>query len=439
MSGSKAGVGLGSFPRNFWVVIGMEFFERGSYYGMMSVLALYLGATERGGVMGFSEPAVGVVMGTITPLLYFLPILSGALAERFGYRRTLAVAFSLLSMGYALIGLADSYATIFGALLVMALGAGTFKPIPSGSIARVTTPANSTLGFGIFYWTINLGAFLFPTFVVNSLKGVGWGWVFAASALCTGLMLLPVLFLFREPPRPESRKSLGEVLAGAAMVLRDWRFVLMIVIYSGFWVLYFQMFHTVLWYLKDSVDMAPVEAAVNGLLGLAGIRAAFVFDVEHVTALNALTIISLQLVVSRLVARTPALPTMVVGIAMGTAGMALLAVSSHAWVFIAGVAIFSIGEMTTHPKFISYIGLIAPRDKVALYMGYAFLYGVIGSSVGGVVGGYGYRYFVKEQGRPDQLWLLFAGIGVATMIGLLLFHRLVAPRRPVDATELRSC
>ncbi len=417
------------FPGNFWVVILMEFFERGSYYGVMSVLALYLGDTARGGVLGLPEHSVGSLLGIITPMLYFLPILSGALAERFGYRRMLVVAFALLATGYACIPLAGDEATVFAALLVMALGAGTFKPIPSGTIARVTDASNSTQAFGIFYWTINLGAFLVPLFLVGYLKAISWDYVFVMAACGTGLMLLPVLALFREPPKPENRKSIGEVLAGAALVLRDWRFVLMIVIYSGFWILYFQMFHTVLWYLKDFVDMAPVEAVINGLLSAVGVGIAFRFDVEHVTVINAGTIILLQLVVSRLVANTRALPTMVAGIALATCGMGLLAFSSQAWFFLAGIFVFSIGEMTTHPKFISYVGLIAPDDKKALYMGYMFLYGVLGSSIGGFVGGYGYELFVKQRNDPQTLWLLFSGIGVATICGLLLFDRFAAPAK----------
>ncbi len=433
MTVSAPQTGLRSFPGNFWTVILLEFFERGAYYGLMSVLALYLGDTARGGVLNFSEPEVGVLMGTITPLLYALPIFSGALAERFGYRRTLAVAFALLATGYFLAGQVTSYPLVFAALVVMALGAGTFKPIPSGTIARLTHAGNSAMGFGIFYWTINLGAFVFPLILVNWLKSISWSYVFYLSAAATGLMLLPTLFLYREPPKPENRRSLGEVLGGALKVLGDYRFVVMILIYSGFWILYFQMFHTVLWYLKDYVDMQPVEAAVNTLLGWLGIDARFVFDVEHVTSLNAGTIILLQLVVSRLVAKRRALPTMIVGIALGSCGMALLALSNTAWIFILGVVVFSIGEMTTHPKFISYVGLIAPKDKVALYMGYMFLYGVIGSSVGGLIGGYGYKYFVKERHDPQTLWLLLAGIGVATIVGLLLFNRFLA-RRPAAAT-----
>jgi proton-dependent oligopeptide transporter, POT family len=431
-NGSKGGV-IKSFPRNFWVVIFMEFFERGSYYGLMSVLALYLGDVARGGVLGFGEGQIGVMLGIVTPLVYGVPILSGALAERFGYRRTLLVAFTLLGSGYALTGFMTSYYAVFGALMLMAIGAGTFKPIPSGTIARITTEENSSIGFGIFYWTINLGAFLFPLILVNYLKSISWTYVFLLSACGTGFMILPVLFLYKEPPKPENRKTLAEVLAGMVSVLKDWRFVLMIVVYSWFWILYFQMFHTVLWYLKDHIDMSPVESVINGAAAFFGANLNFRFDVEHVTVINAGTIILLQFVVSKLVARRAALPTMVTGIAMGTVGMAMLAVSTHAWVFLAGIIIFSIGEMTTHPKFISYIGLIAPKDKVALYMGYSFLYGVLGSSIGGVIGGYGYERFVKEQNQPHILWLIFAGIGVATIVGLLLYHRFVAPRAAAEA------
>ena len=420
--------GFLGFPWNFWVVIFMEFFERGSYYGLMSVLAIYLGDTARGGALGFSEGSVGVMMGVITPLLYLLPILSGALAERFGYRRILLIAFSLLGVGYAVSGHMTGYGWVFASLLVMAVGAGLFKPIPSGTIARITDESNSTLGFGIFYWTINLGAFLFPLILVTWLKAIDWRYVFYLSALGTGLMLIPAFFLYKEPPRPENRKSLGEVLVGAVLVLKDIRFVLMIVIYSGFWVLYFQMFHTVLWYMKDFVDMTPINGAVNGLLGTMGIGYHFVFDTQHVTAVNAGTIIILQLVISKLVSKTRALPTMITGIAVGTVGMLLLAFGTNAWIFFAGLVVFSVGEMTTHPKFISYVGQIAPRDKVALYMGYSFLYGVIGSFVGGVIGGYSYEYFVGEIRNPQAMWIMFSSLGVATIVGLFLFDRFLAPK-----------
>ena len=95
---------LRSFPRVFWVANVMELFERAAYYGLNSVLAIYLtnSVSERG--LGFSEQSVGFLQGIIYALTYIIPILGGALADRYGYRRMLVFAFSLLSTGYFVSG-----------------------------------------------------------------------------------------------------------------------------------------------------------------------------------------------------------------------------------------------------------------------------------------------------------------------------------------------
>ncbi len=673
----------------FWLTIMFEFFERGAYYGMMSVLSVYF--TD---VLMFQKESVGIIKSTIQPLLYFLPIITGALADRFGYRKMLTIAFSFLGIGYFFVAQATSYGLVFLALVVMAIGAGTFKPIISGSIAKLTDESNSSEAFGIYYWSINLGAFLFPLFLVPFLKNnIGWQWVFYASALGTGAMLLPTAFLFKEPPlpekiaakqktrslkdtiahsfeiiyspivlvyrqfkagkyfvptlffvliismlgfglqsyltgnvltlsessypvqkdgnvfyftvdrdmtrpdlfqpskdgvtvyKPESPELLdkldtflvqfnrneietalknaatptlltfhrapgkgirlaeptprnydiyvgnnididktvkqlktgsflhpfpestlksflkdtrnrpfpllfvGLLLATAFLILlfkdrnhadrklstfmllfivvvcvgipdltlfarilsfaifatvlslftietRDtdpfidhFRFLLLIFIYSGFWVMYFQMFDSVLWYVKAYVDSTPLNAMVNHVLAMAGIHINWYFDVEHVTVINALTIIVLQLFITKLVKNRKALPTMITGILFGTIGMALLAVSTGIWVFLIGIIIFSIGEMTAHPKFISYVGQTAPKEKVAMYMGYLFLYGVIGSSIGGVLGANLYVHFVDHLHQPRILWIIFAMIGAATMAGLALYNRFFPARK----------
>ena len=423
--------GIKSFSKNFWTVIVMEFFERGSYYGVMSILSVYLVLDISQGGLGFSKESVGVIKSVITPLLYFLPILSGAIADQFGYKKTLTFAFVVMSLGYFLTSISTEYLHVFLSLMLMVTGAGFFKPIISGTIARTTDESNSSLGFGIFYWTINLGAFLVPLILIPYLKGIGWNYIFLMAAVGTGWLILLNLFVYQEPERPQTQKSIFEVFKGIALVIKDFRFIIMIVIYSCFWILFLQMFDTVLWYLTEYMDMAPVNSAVNSVLALFTENPSWKFEAEHVTVINAGTIILLQLIISSIVKNTKALPTMIFGIALGTIGMGILAISTHAWVFMAGIMIFSIGEMTAHPKFISYVGLIAPPDKKALYLGYSFLYGVIGSGIGGVLGAYTYVKFVTEMGRPGLLWFMFSMIGVATIIGLLLFNKYLAPKKDV--------
>lgn len=417
------------FQKNFWIVIIMEFFERGSYYGVMSVLSVYLVMDVAHGGLGFSKVSVGVIKSTITPLLYFLPILSGAIADRFGYKITLTFAFIVMSLGYFLTSLVTSYELVFASLLLMVIGAGFFKPIISGTIARVTDESNSTLGFGIYYWSINLGAFLFPLILVPILKNISWSLIFVMAAIGTGWLLFLNIFFYKEPEKPTDTNSVFSVLKNAVFVLKDFRFVIMIVIYSGFWILYFQMFDTVLWYLTERMDMSSVDRVINAVLSIFIQNPNWKFDAEHVTVINALTIIALQLIVSNIVKNKKALPTMIAGIAMGTAGMAMLAISTSPWIFIIGIIVFSIGEMTAHPKFISYVGLIAPENKKALYLGYAFLYGVIGSGIGGILGASLYEIFVKEMNKPAILWLVFSSIGVVTIVGLFFYNKFLSPKK----------
>jgi len=438
MSERKKKSVLATFPRTFWVANMMEFFERGAYYGLNSVLAVYLVD-----VLGFRPQAVGLLQGFVYALTYIVPILGGALGDRLGYRKILLVAFSLLGIGYFAAGNVDAYGLIFLFLLIMATGSGLFKPLITGTVARTTTKENSGFGFGVYYWSINLGAFLAP-FFISWIKGFNWRYVFFSSALWCFLMLLPAAFLYKDPERPESTKSLRRVLKEAMLVLSDSRFMLLIVVYSTFWILYFQMFGSVLWYLRDFIHRAPVQEWMDGIVFLRPFR----FDAEFVTIINAGTIVLLVVLVSRLTKNLKAFPVMAAGIVIGLGGFVVLAFTHSAWMFILGIAVFSLGEMTAHPKYYSYIGLVAPRDKKAVYMGYAFLYGVFGSLIGSNLGAVLYERILapiapsaedvaagaalatETLARVRNFWLIFAGLGIFCLAGMLLYDRFFSEDTP---------
>ncbi|HCZ32912.1 MAG TPA: hypothetical protein DHV93_05320 [Holophagaceae bacterium] len=155
--------------------------------------------------------------------------------------------------------------------------------------------------------------------------------------------------------------------------------------------------------------------------------------------------ILLQVLVSRLVKNVRPLPTMVTGIVIGTIGFLCLAASTNAWVFILGISIFSIGEMTAHPKYYSYVGLVAPADKKAVYMGYAFLYGVIGSLIGSSLGGMLYGSMLKPlAGQPGgpaaarTFWLIFVALNIVAAVGLILYDRKFAADTPETNEKARK-
>jgi len=120
-------------PGTLWSAVVMELFERLAYYGMVMVLGIYI--VDR---LGVPADTFGWVYGIFTATLYFLPVLAGALADRFGYKPALTVAFATLTGGYALLGASTDFRVICAALGLIAVGGSIIKPTISGSVTRTT-------------------------------------------------------------------------------------------------------------------------------------------------------------------------------------------------------------------------------------------------------------------------------------------------------------
>src|SRR5512143_735892 len=93
-----------TFPQSFWVANTMEIFERLAWYGFFAVSSLYITGSRAEGALGFTSEQRGILQGIVPFILYLLPVLFGALADRFGYKKTFIVAYSTLVPAYYLLG-----------------------------------------------------------------------------------------------------------------------------------------------------------------------------------------------------------------------------------------------------------------------------------------------------------------------------------------------
>ena len=147
------------FPRTFWVANTIELFERWAWYGFFMLFANYLtGSSDMGG-LEFTQSQKGILMGVGTGILYFLPVLTGAIADRYGYKKVLALAFVIYTSAFILLPMFSTFTGVFLMYLYLALGAALFKPIISATIAKTTTDETASIGFGIYYMMVNIGAF----------------------------------------------------------------------------------------------------------------------------------------------------------------------------------------------------------------------------------------------------------------------------------------
>jgi len=469
------------FPRTFWVANTIELFERWAWYGFFMLFANYLtGSSDLGG-LELSQSEKGIIMGFGTAILYFLPTLTGAIADRYGYRRMLAIAFAVYASAFVLFPQVSSFAAVFAMYLYLAIGAALFKPIISATIAKTTTEETSSIGFGIFYMMVNIGAFFGPL-VTLLFKGRS-EWIFYVSAGIIMLNFILLLF-YKEPGRNTAKSNEGTVLQSVksiflnmGSIFRDVKFLIFLVIVAGFWAMYHQLFFTLPVFISQWVDTSAMYdffAANIPFIAANYSPTPGVMDAEFITNTDALFIILLQIGVSAAVMRWKPLNSMMTGFIVCSVGMALTLFFQNVLFTVAAILVFALGEMACSPKITEYIGLIAPRDKKALYMGYSFIPVFLGNILAGFISGNVYQSlsdkvsltarYVSEQGikiadglttneyfnevarqadvspqeltnrlwdtySPSDIWMVILGIGVAATILLFLYDRTLNTRR----------
>ena len=220
---------LKDFPMTFWAANTMEIFERMAWYGFFAVSSLYISGTVESGGLGFSHEDRGVLQGVVTFFLYLFPVVSGTLADRYGFKKVLFFAFLILTPAYYLLGQFTTFPTFFLAYMLVAIGAGTFKPVIIGTITKTTNEKTSSMGFGIFYMMVNIGGFVGPI-VAGIVRAISWDYVFIASAIWISFNFIILSIFYKDPVEVEntSKKKLKDTFAGMVEVLGNGRFFLFV-------------------------------------------------------------------------------------------------------------------------------------------------------------------------------------------------------------------
>lgn len=220
---------INSFPAAFYVANTMEIFERLAWYGVYTLLASYIMTPSTQGGLGLGNTERGLIMGVVPFFLYLFPVISGALADRFGYRKMFLLSFILMAPSYYFLGYATNLGSFISLFMLIALGAGIFKPVVIATISRSTDNTNRGLGFGIFYMMVNIGGFLGPVLAPIVQKNYGWQWVFTFAAIWISVNFIPALFFYKEPERHAKTGGVKHVFKEMQEVLGNSRLALLVV------------------------------------------------------------------------------------------------------------------------------------------------------------------------------------------------------------------
>ena len=409
------------FERPFWIANISEIFERLSYYGAFSSLAVYL--QEK---LNFSTEQTGTLTGIFGGMVWFLAIFGGAVADRLGFRRALSIAYLILAAAYFLIGsvgaswLAPIRSAVplglfVGVILILpALGISLVKPCVVGTTARASKENVRSIGYSIYYTMVNIGSAAGPYIAGYAHKHLGLEPVFRISALSVFAMFFFVLLFFREPKRAENEPapSLSRTVKNFLVVLGNPRFMLFLLIFTGYWIVFWQQYISLPGYVHAYIDPNA--------------------SVEWILATDAVAVIALTLLVNYLTRRIPAFRAIILGTLITS--LSWLVVAVHPTVTACYVAIFvlAIGEIVHQPRYYEYISRLAPPGQQGTYMGFAFLPLGLGSLLGGWFGGKVMHHYAEIDHHPAEAWYIITAVGVLTALLLLIYDRVLKPTQATD-------
>jgi dipeptide/tripeptide permease len=438
------------FPFSFWTANTIELFERAAYYAVVPFMVVYLHET-----LGMRPAFATSLNGSLLwGLVYFLPILSGTLADKFGFKRSLSVSFVMITMGYLVMGnlqrfwpalqgrgagsAIDYTIPVVVGIVLIGLGGSIVKPCVAGTVQK-TSGLRATLAFGIFYMVINIGSITgrAVSYFIRTSLGIPAIFTYAATFFAL-LGLGTVLFLYREPEyvsdgkkddQRVQKRTLCQAVLGIFIVLRNFKFDFFIVVTGMFWFSYVQLYNLVPLFLRHIDPNAPVELY---------------------TLANPVMIVALQLLITRMVKKWTPVKSILLGAGVTTVGMFLnvlpplfltdlsqkaslagLAIPVAGVFLIVSIASMAVGEMMASPRIYEYLGGIAPKGQEGLYVGYANLPIALASILGGPLGGRLFEIFISEPvkagnpARPVPMWLIITGIGMLAILGLAVYDRLL--------------
>jgi dipeptide/tripeptide permease len=260
--------------------------------------------------------------------------------------------------------------------------------------------------------------------------------------VASAVAFVVVLLFYKEPEVPadapsKPKRSVGRILLDMVLVLKNLRFALFLLVISGFFFLYNQVYNVMPLYVKRVVETNPA--------------------MDLYTAANPFVIVCFQLLVTGFFGKMKPVRSMIVGCVVIGASMAInlvpLFASGGIRTMAAGlpiasmfivltVALIAFGELFTSPRMYEYIGALAPKGQEGLFLGYANLPLAIGSLTGGPVGAYIFNDIMAKgaKTRPDGLldldpaaasrgWLLLMAIGLVSALSMWLFNRWLEKRK----------
>lgn len=326
--------------------------------------------------------------------------------------------FAIFAIGYFAIGMAGmefgepikqaigvrNYVIIV--LMLTAVGGSLIKPCIVGTVAKTSKPEAKALGFSIYYTLVNLGGAIGPIIGLSIRKDMGIEYVLVMSSVTSLLLFIGTIIFFEEPPvkaGEEDKRTFTKVFSDMLLVFKDLKFMTFLVIFSGFWLMFWQIFYLLPFYATDYLHFE---------------------DFELLETIDAWGIIILTIPMATLVKSWKPIRAMTLGFVLASLSWIIIGAFGTTTAVIVAVFLYALGEATQAPRFYEYVSSLAPPNQVGTFMGFAFLPVAIGSLTAGYLADWLRINYLATN--PAMMWYFVAAIGAVSTVLMLIYNAVVA-------------
>ena len=381
------------YPQQFWVIVGAGFIDRVGGALIFPFFALYITSHFE---VGMTE--VGLMFALFSVADMFGNMIGGALTDFLGRKGMIIMGLVISGMTSLGMGLVDRLEFFYVMGLISGLFATASGPAHQAMMTDILPEEKLAEGFGVRRVTANLAVAIGPA-IGGFVASYSYLVLFAADTI-TSLITAVIVFLVIEESRPEQdqeseRPSFLKTFAGYREVLKDRTFMAFVVISTVATLVYSQMYSTLSVFLRDFHGVP--EAGYGWLM-----------------TLNAGMVVAFQFLITRKISDRPPMLVMAAGSLLYVVGFGMYGFSSVYLLFMAAMAVITLGEMVMVPVAEAYVGDAAPEDMRGRYSGVMGFSWMIPWMIGPLLAG-----LIMDYGDPNWIWYGSALLGTVAAAGFL--------------------
>lgn len=385
-----------SFPKKFWLVVGVSFIDRIGGTLLFPFFALYITGKFN---VGMAE--AGMVLGLFSVFGMLGGVIGGALTDRMGRRDLILFGLVFSAVSTLALGLVDQFSILIPLAMLIGTLSNIAGPAHGAMIADILPEEKRQEGFGIMRVVANMSWLVGPT-IGGFFAEKSFFILFVTDALVSLLVAGLFYVLISETQaahiREAHEKNGGSILTtikGYNIVLVDKLFMAFILATMVAGIVYGQMYNTLSVYLRDEHGLGPQYYG-------------------YLMSVSAVTVILLQFTTSRMIKYRPPFLMLALGSIFYFFGFTTFAFFNAFWLFVVNIVIITIGEMINMPTLQVLTAKFAPEAFRGRYMAVFELTWAIPGAIGPAIAG-----LIIDGPTPKLLW--YAGGGLCLVSAGMYF------------------